>query len=306
MVFLNCLINGISLGSIYAIVALGYITVYGIAKMPSFTHGDVIMAGTHTHFFSMNGLPSLFAPGSLATLVVPISTGTVLTMVVYIVPDITVERLAYKLPRQVTSLAVLIAAIGMSYFLQDTTRLLWSSSLKVFTPVVSPSVKLTLSDGQLSISWLTIMVVLICVAIMLVLTALTGHIKTGKATRACLEDKAAVQFIGIDVNHTISMTFATNSALVVIVGVLLLFTYTSLTPIVGPMPGIKAFTAAVLGGTGSTPGVLLGGLLLGVTETFARAYISTELPTAIVLGVLIIVLLVGLAGLLGKTAREKV
>ena len=172
MVFLNYLINGISLGSIYAIIALGYTMVYGIAKMLNFAHGDVIMVGAYICFFSMNGLSSLFAPGSLAALVVPALAGTVLAMVVCTVLGITIERLAYKPLRQATSLAVLITAIGVSYFLQNAAQLLWSSSPKVFTPVVSQSAKLTLFDGQLSISWLTIVTVLVCVAIMLALTAL--------------------------------------------------------------------------------------------------------------------------------------
>ena len=185
MVFLNYLINGISLG-FYAIIALGYTMVYGIAKMLNFAHGDVIMVGAYICFFSMNGLSSLFAPGSLAALVVPALAGTALAMVVCTVLGITIERLAYKPLRQATSLAVLITAIGVSYFLQNAAQLLWSSSPKVFTPVVSPSAKLTLFDGQLSISWLTIVTVLVCVAIMLALTAFTGRTKMGKAMRCLL------------------------------------------------------------------------------------------------------------------------
>ena len=305
MVFLNYLISGISLGSIYAIIALGYTTVYGIAKMLNFAHGDVIMVGAYVCFFAMDGLSGHFAEGSLAAAVVPALAGTVLAMVVCTVLGVVIERLAYKPLRQAGSLAVLITAIGVSYFLQNAAQLLWSSSPKMFTPVLSRDLQLSLPGG-LSISALTILTVVVCIVIMVGLTLFTGRTKMGKAMRACSEDKAAAQLMGIDVNRTISMTFAIGSALAAIAGVLYLSTYPSLVPTTGSMPGIKAFTAAVFGGIGSIHGALLGGLLLGIIEIFAQGYISTQLSTAIVFGVLIVVLLVKPAGLLGKVVREKV
>ena len=290
---LDNLIRGLSLGSVYAIIALGYTMVYGIAKMLNFAHGDVIMVGAYVCFFAIStyGLPPVI--------------GILLSMVVCTALGIVIERLAYKPLRQAPSLAVLITAIGVSYFLQNAAQLLWTSSPKVF-PSVVPKGNLTLFDGQLSISYLTIVTIVVCVIIMLVLTFFTNSTKMGKAMRACSEDKGAAQLMGINVNATISITFAIGSALAAVAGVLLCSAYPSLTPTTGSMPGIKAFTAAVFGGIGSIPGALLGGLLLGIIEIFAGSYISTQLSNAIVFGVLIIVLLVKPAGLLGKKIREKV
>ena len=291
MRFLSFLISGLSLGSIYAIIALGYTMVYGIAKMLNFAHGDVIMVGSYICFFAMMryNLPPV--------------VGVILAVIVCTVLGIVIERLAYKPLRQAASLAVLITAIGVSYFLQNAALLLWSSSPKVFPSIIGNG-KLQL--GSLTISYVTLLTVAVCLVIMFALTWFTGNTKKGKAMRACSEDKGAAQLMGIDVNGTISMTFAIGSGLAAIAGVLLCSAYPTLVPTTGSMPGIKAFTAAVFGGIGSIPGAFLGGLLLGVIETFAKAYISTQLSDAVVFSVLIIVLLVRPAGLLGKKINEKV
>ncbi len=290
MSLLNNLINGISLGSVYAIIALGYTMVYGIAKMLNFAHGDIIMVGAYVCFFATGqfGLPPI--------------AGVLLAMVVCTILGMVIERLAYKPLRQAPSLAVLITAIGVSYFLQNAALLLWSSSPKYFTPIVGSG---QLKVGPLSISYVTLVTILACVVIMFCLTLFTGKTKMGKAMRAVSEDKGAAQLMGIDVNRTISMTFAIGSALAAVAGVLLCSTYPTLMPTTGSLPGIKAFTAAVFGGIGSIPGAMLGGILLGIIEIFAKAF-NTNISDAVVFAVLIVVLLVKPSGLLGKTVREKV
>ena len=292
MEFLFNLISGISLGSIYAIIALGYTMVYGIAKMLNFAHGDVIMVGAYICFFAT-------ARYGMHPLI-----GVLLSMVVCTVLGIVIERLAYKPLRQAPALAVLITAIGMSYFLQNAAQLLWTSSPKVFPSVVKGSVKLF--DGALSVSFVTIVTILVCVIIMVALVLFVNKTRIGKSMRAVSEDKGAAQLMGINVNSTISLTFAIGSALAAIAGVLLCSAYPTLVPTTGAMPGIKAFTAAVFGGIGSIPGALIGGILLGIIEIFAKAYISTQLSDAIVFAVLIVVLLVKPTGLLGKKVSEKV
>lgn len=293
MTFLSYLISGISLGSIYAIIALGYTMVYGIAKMLNFAHGDVIMIGGYMSFIATSymGWPALASVG--------------LAVVVCTILGVTIEQLAYKPLRRATSLAVLITAIGVSYFLQNAALLLWSSNPKSFTSVVEiPSLKLF--NDQLSISGVTMVTIAACIVIMIALSLVISKTKIGKAMRAVSEDKDAAQLMGISVNRTISITFAIGSALAAIAGVLLCSAYPILQPTTGSMPGIKAFTAAVFGGIGSIPGAMLGGILLGIIEIFAKAYISMQLSDAIVFAVLIIVLLVKPTGLLGKKISEKV
>ncbi len=291
--FLTNLINGIGLGSVYAIIALGYTMVYGIAKMLNFAHGDVIMVGAYICFFAVS------------TYNLPPVLGVILAMAVCTALGMLIERLAYKPLRQAPSLAVLITAIGVSYFLQNGAQLLWGSNNKMFPTFISGDA-LVLFDGQLHVTVTTLVTVAACVVIMAALTWFTGRTKMGKAMRACSEDKGAAQLMGINVDTTISMTFAIGSALAAVAGVLYMASYPILVPTTGSMPGIKAFTAAVFGGIGSIPGAFLGGLLLGIIEIFAGAYISTQLANAIVFAVLIVVLLVKPSGLLGRQIREKV
>ena len=291
--FLTQLIDGIRLGSVYAIIALGYTMVYGIAKMLNFAHGDVIMVGAYVCFFAISsfGLPPV--------------VGILLAMAACTALGIVIERLAYKPLRQATSLAVLITAIGVSYLLQNGAQLLWGANNKMFPTFISGDA-FTLFDGNLHVSAATLVTIVACVVIMLALTWFTGNTKIGKAMRAVSEDKGAAQLMGINVNTTISITFAIGSALAAVAGVLYMSSYPILVPTTGSMPGIKAFTAAVFGGIGSIPGAFLGGILLGVIEIFAGTYISTQLANAIVFAVLIVVLLVKPTGLLGKPIREKV
>ncbi len=293
MNFINSLISGVSLGSVYAIIALGYTMVYGIAKMLNFAHGDVIMIGSYVVFFAV-GAQSL-----------PPIVAVLLAMAVCALLGVVIEYLAYRPLRSATSLAVLITAIGVSFLLQNFALISWSSNPKTF-PSIIPFGKLSLFDGAVVISGEAIMTMLTCVVVMLGLTLFTQKTKMGKAMRAVSEDKAAAQLMGINVNMTISVTFAIGSALAAVAGVLLCSMYPMLMPTTGAMPGIKAFTAAVFGGIGSIPGAMLGGILLGIIEIFGRAYVSTQLSDAIVFAVLIVVLLVKPTGLLGKKVREKV
>ena len=294
MSFLTYIINGISLGSIYALIALGYTMVYRIAKMLNFAHGDVIMIGAYTTFTvcSTLGLPPVI--------------GILLSVIVCTVLGVLIERIAYKpLRKAASSLAVLITAIGVSYFLQNIALLIFGANAKVFTSVVSFG-SLSLAGGQLIITGESIVTIITCIVIMIFLVTFINKSKAGQAMLAVSEDKGAALLMGINVNSTIALTFAIGSALASIAGVLLCSSYPTLSPSTGAMPGIKAFVAAVFGGIGSIPGAFIGGILLGIIQIFATAYISSQMADAIVFAVLIIVLLVKPAGLFGKNIQEKV
>lgn len=294
MSFINYLISGISLGSVYAIIALGYTMVYGIAKMLNFAHGDVIMIGA----FTVYTVASTMGMNPVLAVIISIVVCTLLGMLI--------ERVAYKPLRQASSpLAVLITAIGVSYLLQNVALLVFGANSKSFASVI-PWKGISLADGQLKISGVTIVTIIACIVIMAALTSFIRHSKAGQAMLAVSEDKGAAQLMGINVNGTIALTFAIGSGLAAIAGVLLCSAYPTLSPYTGAMPGIKAFVAAVFGGIGSIPGAMIGGILLGIIEILSKAYISQQLSDAIVFAVLIVVLLVKPTGILGKNIQEKV
>ena len=293
MGILQHLINGISIGSVYAIIALGYTMVYGIAKMLNFAHGDVIMVGGYISFCVTNYLG------------MPVMVSILAAVVVCTLLGILIESLAYKPLRGTPSLAVLITAIGVSYFLQNSAQLIWGSAPKNFTSIVTYP-PITLFNNRLVVTDEVIVTVAISALVMACLTVFTAKTQTGKAMRAVSEDRDAAQLMGINVNRTISLTSAIGSALAAVAGVLLCSTVPTLMPTTGAMPGIRAFTAAVFGGIGSIPGAMLGGILLGVIEALSKAYLPNQFSDAIVFGVLILVLLIKPAGLLGKQVQEKV
>lgn len=292
MSFLQYLINGISLGSVYAIIALGYTMVYGIAKMLNFAHGDVIMIGGYIIFTFVS------------TLGLSPVAGVIAAVALCVVLGITIERIAYKPLRNASSsLAVLITAIGVSYLLQNIAMILFGADTKSFKSVVDME---AIKIGDITISGVTLVTVVSCIVIMVTLTLFVNKTKAGQAMLAVSEDKGAAVLMGINVNGTIALTFAIGSGLAAIAGALLCSAYPSLSPYTGSMPGIKAFTAAVFGGIGSIPGALIGGLLLGVIEILGKAYISSQLSDAIVFAVLILVLVIKPTGILGKNIQEKV
>ena len=290
-VFFSQLINGLSLGSIYALIALGYSMVYGIILLLNFAHGDVIMVGAYMSWFVMNQL----GLGPVTAVCATIITCTLLGVVI--------EKIAYTPLRSAPRISLLITAIGVSFFLEYTGELVMGSCAKVIASYYGNK---TFMIGSVPLGLTSVITLVVTVLSMLVLTFLVQKTKLGKAMRAVSEDMDAARLMGINVNRTISMTFAIGSALAAIAGVLLCSYSPVLQPTTGAMPGIKAFDAAVFGGIGSIPGAFVGGILIGIIEAMAQAYISTSLANSIVFGVLIIVLLVKPAGLLGKYVPEKV
>ncbi len=290
--FITNLINGLSLGSIYAIIAIGYTMVYGIAKMLNFAHGDVIMIGGYLSFMVITNWKLGIPLGIIAAIVGCMLLG------------MAVERIAYRPLRKAASpLAILITAIGVSYFLQNFALLVFGSNPMIYTSVVPFN---TVDIGPFRIPGTTLVSIASSIVLVSLLQLFINRTRRGQAMLACAQDRDAAALMGISINKTITLTFAIGSAMAGIAGVLLCSAYPSLSPYTGAMPGIKAFVAAVFGGIGSIPGAMIGGLVLGVIEILSRTYISSQLADAIVFGVLIVVLLVRPTGLLGKKIQEKV
>ena len=294
MSFLTALVSGLSLGSIYAIIALGYTMVYGIAKMLNFAHGDFIMVGCYIIFTVASTWGSSPVLGVIAAIVLCTLLG------------VATERVAYRPLRHAASpLAVLITAIGVSYLLENLALLIFGADAKAFTSVI-PWNGISLFGGQLHIQGVTIVTIAVSIVVLIALQLFIHKTRSGQAMLAASQDQGAATLMGIDVNRTISLTFAIGSGLAAVAGALLCSAYPSLSPYTGAMPGIKAFVAAVLGGIGSIPGAMIGGLVLGIIEILAKTYISSQLSDAIVFGILIVVLLFKPTGLLGKVVQEKV
>ena len=292
--FVQGLINGLNQGAIYALIALGYTMVYGIIRMINFAHGDFIMIGAYTLFYTIPLMVDAGMPAWMAVIV---------AVAVCALVGVLVEILAYRPVRKAGPMSALITALAMSIFLENLAMVLFGAKPHNVQAIFSLP---TITVGGVSLPLNVLLTIGIGVAMMLCMQLFVKKTKLGKAMRAVPQDKDASTLVGINVNKIITLTFAIGSALAAIAGVLLCSTYPSLMPTTGALPGIKAFTAAVFGGIGSIPGAFLGGLLLGIIEALAKAYISTTLANAIVFAVLIVVLLVKPAGLLGRYVPEKV
>lgn len=290
MTFIYQLINGIQIGAIYALVALGYSMVYGIVKLLNFAHGDIIMVGSYAvwYFMAQLGLPWPIAVAGA------ILVCTVLGM--------TIEKVAYKPLRKSPKISLLITAIGISYLLQNTAQLVFTANPRMFNNFIGGDITI----GTRQFGNVTLATILVSVALMAGLTILVNKTKIGKAMRAVSEDKDTAMLMGINVDKTISFTFGLGSALAAVAAVLYSCSYSQITPTMGSMLGLKAFVAAVLGGIGSLPGAMLGGILIGISESLTKGYINSQLADAIVFGILIVVLLIKPTGILGRKISEKV
>lgn len=288
---LQQLVNGVSLGSIYALIALGYTMVYGIIKLINFAHGDIYMVGAYIGFFATTVLQLSFVPALIMAMVIAALAGMI------------IERLAYRPLRKAPKIAVLITAIGVSLFLEYTGMLLVSPQPRTF-PAIFPSE--SYSFAGLVVDNHQVIILVVSIVLMVILTYVVNHTKTGKAMRAVSYDTDAARLMGIDADRIISFTFGIGSGLAAAAGVLVGVYYNSIDPLMGIMPGLKAFVAAVLGGIGIIPGAMVGGILLGVIEALVSGFISSTFRDAAAFGILIIILLFKPSGLLGKNVREKV
>lgn len=291
MEFLQQLINGLSLGSVYALIALGYTMVYGIIQLINFAHGEIFMIGAFAGFYSASILKLPLIPTLLVAMVASALAGII------------IEKIAYKPLRNSPRITLLITAIGVSLFLQNFMAAKFGNSPKPFPDLINAG---SINIGPIQIEVKTILMFVVSASLVILLQFIVYKTKVGKAMRASSQDMEAASLMGINVNNTISLTFAIGSALAGIAGVLFAISYPSITTYMGAMPGLKAFIAAVLGGIGSIPGALIGGIAIGLFETFSKAYISTNFSDAIVFAILIIILLIKPSGLFGKKTNVKV
>ncbi len=284
------LINGLQVGSIYALVALGYSMVYGIVKLINFAHGEVLMVGAYVSWYMISQIN------------VPIWIAVPLTILLCSLLGVTIERVAYKPLRKAPRISLLITAIGVSFLLQNGAQLIFTATPRTYTDFIKGNIAL----GALQISMDTIITIAVTVVLMVLLTFFIGNTRAGKSMRAVSEDTEAAQLMGVNVNKTISLTFAIGSALAAVAAILYCCAYPSVKPTMSAVLGLKAFVAAVIGGIGSIPGAMVGGLLIGIAETFTKGYISSTYADAIVFALLIVMLLVRPSGLMGIKTAEKV
>lgn len=292
--FIKQLINGLQIGSIYALVSLGYTMVYGIVKLINFAHGDIIMVGSYVALVCIPFAKSMGLPIYL----------TVIPAIIFCaILGVVIEAVAYRPMRNSARISSLITAIGVSLLLQNAFMLIFSPNPIAFGTVFPTT---PISFGPLSINISTIITILVSIILMILLQLFISKSKAGKAMMAVSEDFSAAQLVGINVDHTVSLTFAIGSGLAAVASILFVSSYPQLSPTMGSMLGLKAFVAAVLGGIGIIPGAMIGGVIIGIVEALTKAYISTQLADAIVFGILIIVLLFKPEGIFGMNKREKV